>query len=1481
MAMRPRTFRRLVLAGSLVALLLLGAIGYFVVAPMQERKSIEKLRTTGMSAYEAGDYATAAQSLRRYLRNVNPSPPEELVAFARAQVKVESSSGGHLRAAIGAYRDYLLLEPDDMEASAELLHLFNRTRMWPEARSLAVSMRSKPGIDLKTVLREEITARNLIDHEDPEIGPLFDQLFALGDPDFSSIWAYSEWLGATGSEEEAIGFLDERIANNPDAPGPRVLRALASNRLLMALRSGPSATNELVKQMCTIVGWDLESHAWVEGAEIGSLDLGRMIARVFDLLGRGDLALEMVAKTAIETEDSMIVGEYARRLWWANQDQRLLDIKQETAEVLGFKVLAAERLGESQTAMFATEMLAAIDTDFRAKGWTQFLQAKSHFDQGNPVEARGLLTKAIDTNPMEPTFYLVMGDVQSALGREGEAQEKWTAATKLAMPAIWAEPTLRIVSSLQRTGHLSEAGQVARDLFLRAPQSPRVRFIWLQSQGAMAREGLLDMQQIESAISFSRQLVEYLPENERGQLSTIIAVLLAESGRLADAASELSRTLSSSPTPEIFAKIVELDQYYDLGVVDPNATDTIEIAIRSPYSALGYARRVYLTTNDRDEALAVFAKGMDANTDADITSWTLAKAQFLDAIDDEQAESEWRKLVAKHPENIEILLSALDSDVLGLDIDFVEDTIAKILDLTSSKGRTEPTRLRLARARAIASGSVLTRSKRDKALAIVRSVISSDTKNIKARLMLSNILDMECSPELTGDDRFERDRAGSAAEKLMISRLIAGPVARDYLFRVSQLHVDLGDNEAARQNLLEAYARSAGDLEAQYNIIHELRRAGEFELAIPRLVDLIQRADGSQRVEYQIALARMLGGLNRRAEMPAVLEAIANSDRLTQGQLADLATLFFQTGNLDQASQVVERANEYGLDELETQYVRFQYAKMTGDTVGAEEILQSMVAADPSNIDAWIQLSGLLREVDQINEAQQVLAQALEANPGNEQIEYNIALLSGDRSRINQLVTESETLASSEAKLAMQRVMDFENARSTLSEVETVKELNQLAITFPNMIAVQRYVWSTMLAVSKDYEQIGANAEAASRRLGTDVGLLELATRAYSNVGNWAAVLRTTEAWRGKSIESPIQPDLFAARAAYETKDFVHAKRLLMPYLESSSQKTEDPMHRELLFLYGKVSIAMKEPLDQLAAQFEPIAMASDSFRNSVWLALAAGSLPEYEESVRWIELTQSMSGPETLGYIGDAWFQLARRFPDLGDASLLQALGAYDQWLASSPQNPAALSATGRALRAVARNLGYEDPQRSAYLSRARDLFDQAAGQDPANLNHLFNAAQCTEALQDHAGTIARYRTLMESEDLRGLFAAAVKNNLARALEQSTSDPQILQEALALVREAIDFQEHPAFLGTLGWVELKLGEEGAADTFRRILATDSESLEGWAGLAVALREIDEQGAREALAQIDRFAPEQGLDPSVIAHMSYFGVRIQADAQAP
>lgn len=1485
MAMRPRTFRRLVLTGVLLGVIVLGAVGYFVIAPMQERRTIENLRATGIEAYESGDYAKATQNLRRFLRNTTPRPPEELLTFARAQSKVEVRDSGHLRGSIEAYRSYLVQRPDDIEVSQELLEMFNRAAMYPEAKNLAASLRTKPGIDRKLVLSEEVLARTGLDRKDPELQALYDELLAFDDLDFVVIWRYWHWLESTDRVAQARAFAQAQIEAHPNRPGPRVLLHLSDNAVYRAViqRTNADAV-ALAHQLMEDIGWDPSENKWRADGGVRSSDLADVVAGAFDRLGFGGVSLEVFVSAAESTDDRFTWADAARRLYWSGQDERLLAIENDSTAVLGFQALAARRTGQDDIVEARSQSLGAIDTDFRAKAWDFYLDALDAYEDGKLIEARGLVAEAVETHVMEPMFHQTKGEIYAELGFEEDAIRAWEQADRAAGRGVWSEPSLSMIGSMIKSGHYADAAQRADDLLWVGYRSPRIRFVWLQSKAAMARVGMLDSVQIDSVIGVARDFAENSGPEERASVSLIIAELFALRGELGDrlaAQDELSRLIASDPGASNMTKIAQLARDYDLGVVGQSEIDTREIALASPQNAFGYAVRNSVRDEDHASALEIFELGREQAAANKRLDWDIARVRYLDFKRDEGAREAWEELLRAHPESIKLLYAAIDSNTIGLDRSFVDSTIAKIMELTSSKGRAEPVRLRLARARAIAyGGKHLTKVKRDEAMSIVRSVIATDANHIKARVLLSQLLEAECPADVEANQRFTPDHAAAAAEKLTISRLIAGPASRNYLLAVSKLNVTLGDDEAARQNLLEAYERSKGNLDVQFQIIQELRRAGEFDLAIPRLRALTQDAEGTQKADFQIVLARLLAGLNERADMLSVLQSIARSPELTSGQHLQLISLLAHNGHRAEAEQVLADAARYGLNDAEELDAKISYAKLLGNYDDAIAMLRKRVETDPSDVETWVQIARTYQQSGSVDRAIEVLEEASAINPGNELIAYDLSFLRNDPAQLAKIFQDTDQFEEN-LQLAGKQIAEFEQQSASMSDPEKIAELERIAQTFPNNAAVQGYVYDGLLEYSDDPAAVGRGAESASRRVGGYIQLLSVAANAYSRAEMWKEVLDVSTVWRSLISDETIEPDVYAARANYEMKNYLKSRELLAPYVENAATKMHEPRMRELIYNYANTLVKLREPGSRIALELEPIARSSETFRNIVWLKIARDDLLEADEAVRWIEIAEQMSTTETLGMIADAWLGLSERFPLRTAALVDRAVSVSERWMASYPGNPVVLSLTGQVLKAAA-ELEEEGAVRIELQERAMALFDEAAEKDPTDLNYLFNAAQLAKDLGDYEGAVTRYEQLLGSLNDTGIFGAAVKNNLARVIELSSDDPERLALAALLAQEAIAFQKNPAFVNTLAWIELKRGQlEESTRLFRSLVADDPDNISGWAGLAIALKGRDEDGARQAIRRVEQLGSKQELDPIIESQLRRHGVVVHVETEVP
>lgn len=152
MAIRPKTKRR-VLILVLAFTVLCGALyGGYVIRERQIRHMLAVTRMSGMDAYRRHDYGTAIADLSQYMK-CRPEDADALFALAEARKSKPEADGHHITEAIGFFRRYVDLVPDNVEAQHELLRLEHQAGMTDQA------------IDLS----QQLLARNPADPEPLEI----------------------------------------------------------------------------------------------------------------------------------------------------------------------------------------------------------------------------------------------------------------------------------------------------------------------------------------------------------------------------------------------------------------------------------------------------------------------------------------------------------------------------------------------------------------------------------------------------------------------------------------------------------------------------------------------------------------------------------------------------------------------------------------------------------------------------------------------------------------------------------------------------------------------------------------------------------------------------------------------------------------------------------------------------------------------------------------------------------------------------------------------------------------------------------------------------------------------------------------------------------------------------------------------------------------------------------------------------------------
>jgi soluble lytic murein transglycosylase len=133
---------------------------------------------------------------------------------------------------------------------------------------------------------------------------------------------------------------------------------------------------------------------------------------------------------------------------------------------------AALDLAEENDTPAALELLAVTARQHPViADYADLLRARLLFDQGLHAEAAAGCLEALEAHsksPLRPEFYAILGDARSIIGDEVGARAAWKAALDESNPEERrAALRLKLASSYERDGHLSEATDVYRTIWMR------------------------------------------------------------------------------------------------------------------------------------------------------------------------------------------------------------------------------------------------------------------------------------------------------------------------------------------------------------------------------------------------------------------------------------------------------------------------------------------------------------------------------------------------------------------------------------------------------------------------------------------------------------------------------------------------------------------------------------------------------------------------------------------------------------------------------------------------------------------------------------------------------------------------------------------------------------------------------------------------------------------------------------------------------
>ena len=356
----------------------------------------------GTTAYDRGDYETAAAQLGRYITVVRDDI-EILLKYADSQLKRRPVKKSNIGQATQSYRAVLRLDKGNAEATDKLVSLYLSLGAASEAEFYAQqSLQSNQSASIRHGLALALAGQDKL----AEAIDLLEQLVLEYPSEIRSYELLSRLIlhQDDSSAEKALGWLDKAIESNPSDPSAYMARA---------------AFNIGRNDFAAAIG-DLER---TEGFDFSDVDLKLRLAKHFisvDLRDKAEPLLEQVASSEPENA-SLWQIRIALAIWLGDID-RAGTLAQEALERLSsydrwdFMPIAIETLiqaGRLDLAVDCVEEVGRSDIFSEHIAFWSGLIAKA---RGENSQAIRHLRKSLDLGMSSAALYLNLSGVLASEG---------------------------------------------------------------------------------------------------------------------------------------------------------------------------------------------------------------------------------------------------------------------------------------------------------------------------------------------------------------------------------------------------------------------------------------------------------------------------------------------------------------------------------------------------------------------------------------------------------------------------------------------------------------------------------------------------------------------------------------------------------------------------------------------------------------------------------------------------------------------------------------------------------------------------------------------------------------------------------------------------------------------------------------------------------------------------------------------------------
>lgn len=1212
-----RKKQRITILVALFLVVIVGGGGAIVFRQYSLNQRALENRALGMAAAAAENHRDALHLLGRYLQRFGQEEDAEaLYEYARARFNVPLVNNKHVGQSIGLFLQVLAIERNHEGAQQELLQLYAATGYSQETLDLAKKVldRDADNVDALTAEANALVQLRRFDEalerttKIAELAPLNIENHLL---------ALAVMMDADASNEKLRAYPDAQKGLVPDSAPYQTITAVAAR----------------------ITGDLDEARSWAEKAaesvDPKSNDV-MLVNGLLTTLGLYEESLALLQRTAPDSENQDLLNQYCRRLFETGNTAEVLaqtDVpatEQLNSSLLALRAMAAGREKNTEEVERIVLDLEGRSDDTIADSWTPILRAIWLRTDTPPQEIVQLCTTAIESNQANPFFHYFQGIAYEQMGEKEQAISAWQRT--IGMAPTWIDPILRGAELLAGIDRHHEAFGLVQEALRRAPQNVNVAAAAAEIIGANV-ENLSSNDQTQ-LLRLCEQVQQARPQDPR--VLPLIVELRARTGDKEGATEALRSALEGENTfrESTLLKLANTSDTHGLGLSDSCFELLNQRAEMTPSRALAKAASAL---QNGDEAAAWQRLSDEAHKAGDTLPWKIAKAQFLDRTNPDEAVKAWTTIAESAQDNAGLLQRILDSNSAWRDSDLIDRVIESLKSTTGESALA----WRAARARWLLLTDTSQKSAAE-AATLLNDTMRASIPDAGRYLLLATALDRLSNKE-------------GALDALQKAAQIQPDNTR-LQFQLAQMLNERGQSEQAMTHLLHVTNNAATSQNDLQQAAALLARQGHVQVAIDALSKR-QSEDG-----HDDTLDLLLAQLHRRAGQMDEAEAICQRllDKAPDARTIEFtADLLAVQGRVDEAKTVLAQ-----LDSLPTltpgtkEMILAEFNRVHGASEEAARWYEAAIEADSSRPMVWHKLLAYLSRNGEMKHALERLPQAAEACPTDE----SLALLNQNHGLIDRLhertiaipfiLAALETPRNSGAALEVLKTLD-ETPKDDADQL--INAFTRLSGQHPDFLTLKMQLVRLYAALNR-HDEAAELASAAMYDFPNEIEPALLAAEALAAKGDWIGALSAGRQWRQRSPSNPDAADLFIATAQIGLDRSSEALETIRPYLADAEQ---DPTQYSPIVANQARALIKSGQESEAAALLQPRLELAGAWR-MLWLQLALLDLPNDTLAVEWLDTVAPHIPTDALDEhltLANAWFSLAQRTKSPAHQQKAQAL--------------------------------------------------------------------------------------------------------------------------------------------------------------------------------------------------------------------------------